>query len=576
MGSDEEERSALEREEEGGVPEASYERDDYEHYERHAPEERDADGEDEDEDRDGDGDGDGGEERRTPTTIATNSSGGTPRSRRGRPPGMFNASTKPPSRPGTPPPLEIPRADGTEKGNFLHDLYSFMVRIGQPITKIPHLGYQELNLYRLYQLVIARGGMDEVTRRQEWKTVYQELGIPTMSTSASYNTRTNYKKHLYLYELEHCDFNDRRPPEAEPKFAIGEYVRIVSSNYEGQVFYAKVLKCRWRQAKNYYYVHYNGWSSSHDEWMPEMVLNKLLPGEALDPEALINPHPNRSSKSNYIIGEPPITTEHKNHRTRKTSGTMTSGSAGATTSTTATEESEAEGETEAYIRGKSTTPTKRDATRSLRLKLRGREQQPHQSLSGSTTASMSAARGPSAETIQSELDKLEDERFLEYHPPARPRFLTVTNVHRYNEERPVGRLRQELLQAIDLRVPNIDELVGEPPIKPDGPEIDKVAPTAVATGAGEETDRKDNIAVMEKELKAIKQEYRRKRKLLDLYYGPSEESSSGAELSSNADGTGGNCSNASSDTSSSGSSRTKIEATAPMTSSPKRLTRRSK
>lgn len=127
------------------------------------------------------------------------------------------------------------------KEAFLKDLYSFMQARGQPISKLPSLGYQELDLYLLYQLVIARGGMDEVTRRQEWKLVYQDLGIPTMSTSASYNTRTNYKKYLYLYELEHCDFPDKnRPKDSKPKYQIGDFIRIVSSVFEGQVFYARV------------------------------------------------------------------------------------------------------------------------------------------------------------------------------------------------------------------------------------------------------------------------------------------------------------------------------------------------
>lgn len=140
--------------------------------------------------------------------------------------------------------------DGNEKHSirfsmtmeqFLDDLYSFMKARGQPISKLPSLGYQELDLYLLYQLVIARGGMDDVTRKQEWKLVYQDLGIPTMSTSASYNTRTNYKKYLYLYELEHCDFPDKnRPKDAKPKYQIGEFIRIVSSVFEGQVFYARV------------------------------------------------------------------------------------------------------------------------------------------------------------------------------------------------------------------------------------------------------------------------------------------------------------------------------------------------
>lgn len=128
---------------------------------------------------------------------------------------------------------------------FLKDLYSFMHARGQPISKLPSLGYKELDLYLLYQLVIERGGMDEVTRKQEWKLVYQDLGIPTMSTSASYNTRTNYKKYLYLYELEHCDFPDKnRPKDLRPKYQISEFIRIVSSVFEGQVFYARVNKSK--------------------------------------------------------------------------------------------------------------------------------------------------------------------------------------------------------------------------------------------------------------------------------------------------------------------------------------------
>ena len=127
------------------------------------------------------------------------------------------------------------------KDTFVSDLYAFMDRIGQPITKMPSLGYQELDLHRLFHAVISRGGMDEVTRKQEWKLVYQDLEIPTMSTSASYNTRTNYKKYLYLYELDRCDWGEERPADAAlPKFAVGDYVRIESSTYEGQVFYAQV------------------------------------------------------------------------------------------------------------------------------------------------------------------------------------------------------------------------------------------------------------------------------------------------------------------------------------------------
>jgi hypothetical protein len=190
------------------------------------------------------------------------------------------------------------------KDEFIDRLYKFLESRGQPITKKPSLGYQELDLHLLYRLVVARGGMDQVTQRQEWKAVYQDLGIPTMSTSASYNTRTNYKKYLYLYELEHCDFPDQtRPKDKESKFEIGQYIRIVSETYQGQVFYAQILKCRFKDGTNVYYIHYNGWSNSHDEWMPEKVISPLLQDEEKNPELLGNPPPSRSSKCNHIISD---------------------------------------------------------------------------------------------------------------------------------------------------------------------------------------------------------------------------------------------------------------------------------
>lgn len=59
-----------------------------------------------------------------------------------------------------------------------------------------------------------------------------------------------------------------------------------------------------------YYVHYNGWSTSHDEWMPENVLSPLLPEERVRPQDLTNPVPTRSSKSNYIIYDPMMSEKH--------------------------------------------------------------------------------------------------------------------------------------------------------------------------------------------------------------------------------------------------------------------------
>ena len=419
-----------------------------------------------------------------------------------------------PSRSGTPPPLEIPKLDGTEQSQFLHDLYSFMQRIGQPLTKVPHLGYQELDLYKLYQLVISKGGMDEVTRKQEWKTVYQELGIPTMSTSASYNTRTNYKKYLYLYELEHCDFNDRRPAGEEPKFDIGEYVRIVSSNYEGQVFYAKVIKCRWRMEKNEYYIHYNGWSNSHDEWMIESVLDKLLPKEMDHPELLPNPQPNRSSRSNYIVGEP-IHVSAEPRATRKSRKAQSYDSS--------ENEDEEEEETSAdthYFARQLPIESSKGQSRLTRLKLRHRGRTDGRDLEIDGLPSRNS--GFSQERIQSELAKLEDEKFLDYQLQSKPAILSTRNIHYQTDFETPGTFNPSLLETVDLCVPNIDNIVGKVSIAK-VPEHNEDSPV---NKAQVHLDRQQNISTLINEIKAVKKEYKRTKKLLNLYYGPSSESSS--------------------------------------------------
>lgn len=447
-----------------------------------------------------------------------------------------------PSRTGTPPPLEIPKTDGTPKGQFLHDLYTFMEQIGQPIVKIPHLGYQELDLYRLYQIVIQRGGMDQVTRRQEWKAVYQELGIPTMSTSASYNTRTNYKKHLYLYELEHCDFNDRRPPGMEPKFALGDHVRIISSNYEGQVFYARIVKCRWRTGRNEYYVHYNGWSNSHDEWMPENVLSPLLPAECTRPEELLNPQPSRSSKSNHIIGEPAPTHTSANTTSKEAKAVRRrvpkslpsdeegDDDGGDEDDGTASDSSTVRSPSVAYVPRSLSRQAKENerSTRNLKVRLRHRDRRVQEQPSATTDSLYGA---PSFLNLQLEMDRLEMDRFLEYQPPRRPKLLRDDNLHRHSSSKTVGPFRRALLTMVDLRVPRLEDLVGVAPVT-------KVSGGSRQIRAEHVTEKMlvpektDGIRSMEHELRHIRREYQKKKKMLRLYYGSSESGSGDSKSSS--------------------------------------------
>lgn len=428
-----------------------------------------------------------------------------------------------PSRPVTPPPpLEIPMPDGTTKGQFLHDLYTFMNKIGQPIVKKPHLGYQELDLYKLYQIVTGRGGMDEVTARQEWKAVYQELGIPTMSTSASYNTRTNYKKHLYLYELEHCTFDDLRPVGKSPKYLIGEYIRIVSENYDGQVFYARVVKIRFKNGKNTYYIHYNGWSTSHDEWMPQEVLGKLLEGEKGEPENLVNPQPNRSSKSNHIIGDPDPYVSHlplpKPTRPVRVKLEVIYGKS---------DDEEGGDLYKKYI----TTSSNKDGPHSVpsgrRLRLKGGRH---------TEKVKSGVSETLFERIQQEMEKLEEDRLLEPEDNGEAaRFLTADNLHTYNLDTMVGKFKPALLTKVDLRVPNLEDLVGPLPI-----DLEETLRKRSLRPSPSMISRKENISALKKELKYIRSEYQKKKRLLDVYSADSTSSSNSSNSGNNNEDTTNN------------------------------------
>jgi hypothetical protein len=244
-----------------------------------------------------------------------------------------------------------------------------------------------------------------------------------------------------------------------------------------------------------YYVHYNGWSNSHDEWMPESVLSKLLPGEAGNPEKLFNPQPTRSSKSNHIIGDPlpPPSRESERIKTPKKS------------------RPDSDDEYATFPPQKEESPS---GVASVR-RTRGRDR----------FMESCDVSGPTFAIVNAEMQKLEDESLLDYVPPRKPRFLSSLNLHTYSPARSPAPLKEELLKLVDLRVPNIDDLVERPP-KFQFSLPDTTKPT-----------RRDNIVALEKELLAIKKEYGRKRKLLTLYYGPS--SGSGGESTSSGSSTTG-------------------------------------
>ena len=87
----------------------------------------------------------------------------------------------------------------------LYYLKSFVTHIffsisGTPINRLPIMAKQVLDLYELYNLVCARGGLVEVINKKLWQEVIKGLGLPSSITSAAFTLRTQYTKYLYPYE----------------------------------------------------------------------------------------------------------------------------------------------------------------------------------------------------------------------------------------------------------------------------------------------------------------------------------------------------------------------------------------
>lgn len=85
---------------------------------------------------------------------------------------------------------------------FLDDLFDFMQKRGTPITRLPIMAKQVLDLYELYNLVVARGGLVDVINKKLWQEIIKGLHLPSSITSAAFTLRTQYMKYLYPYECE--------------------------------------------------------------------------------------------------------------------------------------------------------------------------------------------------------------------------------------------------------------------------------------------------------------------------------------------------------------------------------------
>ena len=88
----------------------------------------------------------------------------------------------------------------TKSRKFREELTKYYNLQGKESFKYPIVSGKNLDLYKLYNEVIKRGGYQVVFENKQWKDVVCTLDLPSSCTSASFTVKRHYKKYLLSYE----------------------------------------------------------------------------------------------------------------------------------------------------------------------------------------------------------------------------------------------------------------------------------------------------------------------------------------------------------------------------------------
>ncbi|KAK4320829.1 hypothetical protein Pmani_008338 [Petrolisthes manimaculis] len=116
--------------------------------------------------------------------------------------------------PTPPPPPQIKNDFSTPALNrlfevdFMSKLHKFMKERNSPITRLPHIGYKQLNVYEFFTRVQQLGGFEAVNEKKVWKQLYEEMsgnnqtGAPQQHSANSYASmmKRHYERLLLPYE----------------------------------------------------------------------------------------------------------------------------------------------------------------------------------------------------------------------------------------------------------------------------------------------------------------------------------------------------------------------------------------
>eukprot|EP01119_Soliformovum_irregulare_P001144 TRINITY_DN10863_c0_g1_i1.p1 TRINITY_DN10863_c0_g1~~TRINITY_DN10863_c0_g1_i1.p1 ORF type:complete len:460 (+),score=67.22 TRINITY_DN10863_c0_g1_i1:235-1614(+) len=100
--------------------------------------------------------------------------------------------------------VQLSSAEERERKIFMSDVNKFMAEIGKPLSKIPIMGYKELDLYQLFKEVVGHGGFIEVVKNVgTWSKIWKRLGnFDPSITDSSFRLKKNYERYLLEYEYK--------------------------------------------------------------------------------------------------------------------------------------------------------------------------------------------------------------------------------------------------------------------------------------------------------------------------------------------------------------------------------------
>ncbi|XP_053684962.1 AT-rich interactive domain-containing protein 2 isoform X5 [Sabethes cyaneus] len=102
-----------------------------------------------------------------------------------------------------------------DKASFLQDLALFHEKNGTPFLRLPKISGRDIDLHRLYSIVVGRGGWLKVNAREDWDEVIEEMKLPKRCVNNEIAIKQIYIRYLDKYERVNFHGEEKDPADDE-------------------------------------------------------------------------------------------------------------------------------------------------------------------------------------------------------------------------------------------------------------------------------------------------------------------------------------------------------------------------